>query len=66
VSPGARRLDSNDHVPEGAQRIVLAQLRHGVVALAGTVRFVRPTGFIGPKRSVSRPRSAITSMGRQP
>ena len=23
-----------------------------------------PTGFIGPKRSVSRPRSAITSIGR--
>ena len=27
---------------------------------------VSPTGFIGPKRSVSRPRSAITSIGRQP
>ncbi len=28
--------------------------------------FVSPTGFIGPKRRVSRPRSAITSIGRQP
>ena len=26
----------------------------------------RPTGFIGPKRSVSAPRCAITSIGRQP
>src|SRR5579871_3187327 len=26
----------------------------------------RPNGFIGPWRNVSRPRSAITSMGRQP
>ena len=25
-----------------------------------------PTGFIGPKRSVSRPRRAISSTGRQP
>jgi hypothetical protein len=25
-----------------------------------------PTGFIGPKRSVSSPREAITSTGRQP
>ena len=27
---------------------------------------ISPTGFIGPKASVSSPRSAITSMGRQP
>ena len=26
----------------------------------------RPTGFMGPKRGVSRPRSAMTSIGRQP
>src|ERR1041384_7135665 len=26
----------------------------------------RPTGFIGPKRSVSRPRGAMTSIGRDP
>jgi hypothetical protein len=54
-----------DHVPQRAQRIVLAQLHHGIGH-----RPVRgssgPTGFIGPKRSVSRPRSAMTSIGRQP
>ncbi len=32
----------------------------------GLCSLVRPTGFIGPWRRVSRPRSAITSMGRQP
>ena len=54
-----------DHVPQRAQRIVLAQLHHriGPRPVRGSVR---PTGFIGPKRSVSRPRAAITSIGRQP
>ena len=56
-----------DHVPQRAQRIVLPQLHDGIGPLgAGVCGLVRPTGFIGPKRSVSRPRSAITSMGRQP
>jgi hypothetical protein len=55
-----------DHVVERAERVVLAQLDDGV-GLDGPVRgLVRPTGFIGPWRSVSRPRSAITSIGRQP
>ena len=33
---------------------------------SGLWALVRPTGFIGPWRRVSRPRSAITSIGRQP
>ena len=35
-------------------------------ALSPACGLVRPTGFIGPWRRVSRPRSAITSIGRQP
>ena len=41
-----------------------ARRRRG--ARAGLCGLVRPTGFMGPKRRVSRPRSAITSIGRQP
>ncbi len=59
------RLEA-DHVPQRAERIVLPQLDDRVGPLARLVRIGKPTGFIGPKRSVSRPRSAITSMGRQP
>ena len=55
-----------DHVPQRAERIVLAELHDGVGPTPGRCGLVRPTGFIGPKRSVSGPRSAITSMGRQP
>ena len=49
-----------------AQRIVLAQLHDRVGLPVGACGLVRPTGFIGPWRKVSRPRSAITSIGRQP
>ena len=36
---------------------------YGVRPVPGSIR---PTGFIGPKRSVSTPRCAMTSIGRQP
>ena len=56
-----------DHVEQRAERVVLAQLHDRVGLLGpGWCGFVSPTGFIGPCRSVSRPRSAITSIGRQP
>ncbi len=55
-----------DHVEQRAQRIVLAQLHDGMGLDRGSRGLVRPTGFIGPWRRVSRPRSAITSIGRQP
>ena len=47
----------------GAQ-VFLAQLHHayGRRPVRGSVS---PIGFIGPKRSVSRPRRAISSIGRQ-
>lgn len=55
----------SDHVEERAERVVLAQLRHrmGRPPVRGSVG---PTGFMGPKRKVSRPRRAMTSSGRQP
>ena len=55
-----------DHVPQRAERIVLAQLHDGIGPRARCADRTSPTGFIGPKRSVSSPRAAITSMGRQP
>ena len=54
------------HVEQGAELVVLAQLHDGVGLHRGACGLVRPNGFIGPWRSVSRPRSAITSIGRQP
>jgi hypothetical protein len=54
-----------DHVPQRAERIVLAELHNGKRPPLVLDR-AKPTGFIGPKRSVSSPRAAITSMGRQP
>ena len=60
------RLEA-DHVVERAERVVLAELDDGIGLVRRLVRgLVSPTGFIGPWRSVSRPRSAITSIGRQP
>ena len=56
-----------DHVEQRAELVVLAQLHDGVGLARRAARgLVRPNGFIGPWRSVSRPRSAITSIGRQP
>ena len=55
-----------DHVEQRAELVVLAQLHHRVGLFRGRRGSVRPNGFIGPWRSVSRPRSAITSIGRQP
>jgi hypothetical protein len=55
-----------DHVVERAELVVLAQLHDGIGLHRRSCGLVRPTGFIGPWRSVSRPRSAITSIGRQP
>ena len=55
-----------DHVEQRAELVVLAQLHDGVGLDVGSCGLVRPNGFIGPWRSVSRPRSAITSIGRQP
>jgi hypothetical protein len=44
------------HVEQGAQRVVLAQLHDGQGLLAAPVGVVQaPTGFMGPKRRVSRP-----------
>jgi hypothetical protein len=58
-------LEAHD-VVERAERVVAAQLDDGIGLHVGRCGFVSPTGFIGPKRSVSRPRSAMTSIGRQP
>ena len=55
-----------DHVEQGAEPVVLAQLDDGVGLGPRPCGLVRPNGFIGPWRRVSRPRSAITSIGRQP
>ena len=55
-----------DHVEQRAELVVLAQLHDRVGLHVGSCGLVRPTGFIGPWRRVSRPRSAITSIGRQP
>ena len=54
-----------DDVVERAERIVPAELHDGMGASA-RARVGQATGFIGPKRSVSSPRAAITSTGRQP
>ena len=55
-----------DHVEERAERVVLPELHDGIGFYVGLCGLVRPNGFIGPCRSVSGPRSAITSIGRQP
>jgi hypothetical protein len=59
------RLEAH-HVEQRAEAIVLAQLNDGVGLDVRRMGLVRPNGFIGPWRKVSRPRSAITSIGRQP
>jgi hypothetical protein len=58
------RLEADQAVVVAGE-IVLAQLHDGV-GLATGARVARPTGFIGPNRSVSTPRAAITSIGRHP
>ena len=55
-----------DHVEQRAELVVLAKLHDRIGLDCGSCGLVRPNGFIGPWRSVSRPRSAITSIGRQP
>ena len=54
----------SDQVVGIRAQILLPQLHDGVRHLAGA-RIRSPTGFIGPKRSVSRPRRAISSIGKQ-
>ena len=56
-------LEADEVITIGAQ-IFHAQLDAGVGA-AACARIEKPMGFIGPKRSVSRPRRAISSIGRQ-
>ena len=57
-------LKSDEVVGIGAQ-IFLAQLHDCVRHSCRSADRRSPTGFIGPKRRVSRPRRAISSMGRQ-
>ena len=64
LAPFDLRLEADQAVVI-AREIVLAQLHRGV-RLASGPRIDEATGFIGPKRSVSAPRCAITSIGRQP
>ena len=49
-----------------AREVVLAQLHDRIRPAARPRIASSPAGFIGPKRSVSTPRCAITSIGRQP
>ena len=64
LAPGQLGLEA-DHVEQRAERIVLAQLDHRMRPPAGA-RIDQPDRLHGPKRSVSEPRSAIASIGRQP
>ena len=64
LAPLHLRLEP-DEAEVVAGEVVLPQL-HDRVRLAPGARIVSPTGFIGPNRSVSTPRCAITSIGRQP
>ena len=64
IAPLDLRLEP-DEAEVIAGQVVLPQL-HGGVRPRPVRGSVRPTGFIGPKRSVSGPRCAITSIGRQP
>ena len=57
-------LEADEVVAVGAE-VFLAELDDGVGRLTGA-RVGRPTGFMGPKRRVSGPRRAVSSMGRQP
>ena len=57
-------LKSDQVIGIGPQ-VFLPQL-HGRVRYCPVRGSFSPTGFIGPNRSVSRPRRAISSMGRQP
>ena len=54
-----------DEVEALGAEILLAKLDAGLGPAAGP-RVVEAHGFMGPKRRVSRPRRAISSMGRQP
>jgi len=54
------------HVPQRAQRIVLPQLNDRQALGLRIMLVVRPPASSARWRRVSRPRSAITSMGRQP
>ena len=56
----------SDHVPQRAKRIVLPQLHDGMGLHAGAVRIGEADRLHRPVASVSRPRSAMTSIGRQP
>ena len=53
-----------DQVVAVSPEVLLSKLHRGIRAPSGRGS-VRPIGFIGPKRRVSRPRRAISSMGRQ-
>ena len=55
-----------DQVVERAQRVVLAQLDHRMGLLRRFVRIGQPDRFQRPIGQGSRPRPAITSIGRQP
>ena len=57
-------LEADEVVAVGTE-IFLAKLDDSVGPAAG-LGSVRPTGFMGPNRRVSRPRRAVSSMGRQP
>ena len=56
-------LKANQVVAFGA-KIFLSQLHYGP-GRDGVLGSSKPTGFIGPKRNVSRPRFASSSIGRQ-
>ncbi len=56
-------LKSDQVIAIGAL-ILLPQLHHRIRPSAGS-RIGQARRFIGPKRSVSRPRRAISSIGRQ-
>ena len=65
LAPLDLRLEADQAVVIAGE-VVLPQL-HGRVRRRGRCADRRrPTGFIGPKRSVSAPRCAMTSIGRQP
>ena len=59
------RLEA-DHVEKGAERIVLAQLDDGVGLFIGIARIGQANRLHRSVAQGSRPRSAITSIGRQP
>ena len=64
LAPFQLRLEA-DQAEVIAGEVVLPELHDGV-GLRPVRGSFSPTGFIGPNRSVSSPRCAITSIGRQP